>query len=147
MIDFEIDNYLSSDYTQLVELWELTGLGNAARGDDNKIIEHSIAIGGKLLVMKKTGSNKMIGCSWLTTDGRRLYIHHFGIHPDFQGKGLSKPLMEASMDFARKLGQQVKLEVHVDNTRAINLYKQYDFKYLGDYHVYINREIQILSES
>lgn len=147
MIDFEIDNYKSSDYTQLVQLWELTGLGNAARGDDNKIIEQSIKIGGKLLIMKKTGSSQMIGCSWMTTDGRRLYIHHFGIHPDFQGKGLSKPLMEASMDFAKKLGQQVKLEVHADNTRAIDLYKQYNFKYLGDYHVYINREIQIHSES
>lgn len=140
--NYEIRDFKPGDYEQMLAMWELTGLGNAARGDDLEIIEQTIKIGGKLLIMIQKESSKLVGSSWMTSDGRRLYIHHFGIHPDFQGRGLSHQLMEASMKFAKELGQQVKLEVHTTNTRAINLYKKYGFKYLGDYHVYIIREIQ-----
>ena len=45
------------------------------------------------------------------------------------------------MRFIREKGFQVKLEVHVTNLKAINLYKKYGFEYLGDYKVYIIRDI------
>lgn len=139
--NFEIRDYRPVDYEGLLKLWELTDLGNAARGDDKAIISQTLKRGGRLLLMRQIKDGLLVGSSWMTTDGRRLYLHHFGIHPDFQGQGLSKPLMDASMKFVRKLGQQVKLEVQINNTRAINLYKKYGFKYLGDYMVYIIRDI------
>jgi ribosomal-protein-alanine N-acetyltransferase len=141
--DFEIRDYKDEDYKDLIHLWELTDLGSPARGDDNTVIHRTIQLGGKLLVMIQLSTLKLIGCSWMSSDGRRVYIHHFGIHPDFQGQGLSKPLMNASMDFINELGQQVKLEVHKGNVKAINLYKKFGFKYLGDYLVYIIRDIPL----
>ena len=38
-------------------------------------------------------------------------------------------------------GAQVKLEVHSINLKAINLYKKLGFKHLGEYNVYITRDI------
>jgi ribosomal protein S18 acetylase RimI-like enzyme len=38
----------------------------------------------------------------------------------------------------------VKLEVHQQNIRAIHLYQQAGFQYLGDYDAYIIRDIQRL---
>ena len=38
-------------------------------------------------------------------------------------------------------GAQVKLEVHSTNLKAINLYKKLGFKHLGEYNVYITRDI------
>ena len=139
--NLEIRDYRESDYDELLKLWELTDLGSPARGDDDNVIRRTLKLGGKLLVMNQLNNPELIGCSWMSTDGRRLYLHHFGIHPDFQGQGLSKPLMKASMDFINKLGQQAKLEVHINNEKAINLYNKFGFKYLGDYKVYINRGI------
>jgi ribosomal protein S18 acetylase RimI-like enzyme len=80
----------------------------------------------------------------MTYDGRRIHLHHFGILPEFQGQGLSKLLMDESLGFIRKKGTQVKLEVHRSNVKAINLYKKTGFTSLGDYDVYIIRDVQDL---
>jgi len=85
--------------------------------------------------------DEVIGSSWMTFDGRRIHLHHFGILPSYQGRGLSKPLLERSLDFVKSKGYQVKLEVHKSNKKAIELYKKYGFKYLGDYDVYIIRDL------
>lgn len=139
--DFSIREYTPADYEAMVSLWESIGLGGKHRGDDQGIIERTIQQGGKLLLMETIPGKEIIGSSWITTDGRRSYLHHFGIASRFQGKGLSKTLLEASMAFARQTGLQVKLEVHRGNERAVNLYKKAGFDYLGDYDVYIVRDI------
>ncbi len=48
--------------------------------------------------------------------------------------------MRTSLDYARLLGLQVKLEVHRNNKVARTLYEGYGFKPLGDYDVYILRD-------
>jgi ribosomal protein S18 acetylase RimI-like enzyme len=140
MENFIIRDYRESDYDALINLWESTGLGGAHRGDDAGIIRKTLEAGGKLLILEKESDESIAGSSWLTNDGRRIYLHHFGIRPGLQGQGLAKPLLEASVDFAKKLNLQLKIEVHRQNTVALNLYKKYGFGYLGDYDVYIIRK-------
>jgi len=139
--DFTIRNYHKGDYQSIIDLWIATDLGRPERGDNEKIIEESIEMGGSLQVMVEKASGKIIGTSWMTFDGRRIHLHHFGIAPDYQGQGLAKPLLKESLKFVKKKGYQVKIEVHRDNLKAINLYKKAGFEYLGDYDVYIIRNI------
>jgi ribosomal protein S18 acetylase RimI-like enzyme len=141
---FYIRDYNESDYLLMVSLWESLGLGGTHRGDDAKIIDRTLKMGGSLLLMVESESDKIIGTSWLTIDGRRTYLHHFGIHHDYQGKGLSKELLKASLERAKSFGMQIKLEVHRDNARALNLYKNAGFTYLGDYLVYMIRDISAI---
>jgi ribosomal protein S18 acetylase RimI-like enzyme len=143
-VNFFIREYTDSDYQELVSLWESLDLGGAHRGDNEQIIRQTILIGGKLLLLIESISGSIVGTSWLTTDGRRTYIHHFGIHTIHQGKGLSKILLDASLKLAKTFGMQIKLEVHKNNVRALGLYKKAGFAYLGDYHVYIIRDISTL---
>ncbi|MDI3526842.1 MAG: hypothetical protein PWR03_1025, partial [Tenuifilum sp.] len=56
-----------------------------------------------------------------------------------------KRLTIESLKYVKEKGYQVKLEVHKNNTRAINLYKQFGFQYLGDYDVYIIRDPQSIN--
>lgn len=142
--EFHIREYSSDDYHEMISLWESLGLGGVHRGDDSTIIQHTIEMGGKLLLMFDKQTNKMIGTSWLTIDGRRVYLHHFGIHTDFQGKKLADPLLQASLKYAKSTGLQIKLEVHKNNEKALGLYQKSGFKYLGDYHVYIIRDISAI---
>ena len=135
----EIRDFRDEDYDEVIRVWELTGLGGAQRGDNLKTIHNTLNSGGKLLVM--TMGNKTIGTSWVSNDGRRLYLHHFGILPEYQGKGMSKYLLKASLDYARECKLQIKLEVHRNNEIAVNLYTKAGFAYLGDYDVYIIRNI------
>jgi len=124
----------------VLPLWKETGLGDEKRGDDEQIILNTLKYGGKFILMLEQDTKQLIGTSWITNDQRRLYLHHFGIGKIFQGKGLSKPLLEESLKFAGKTGLQIKLEVHKDNSVARQLYEKYNFKYLGDYFVYIIRK-------
>ena len=138
---FIIRDYQKGDFNGIMDLWSATDLGRPQRGDNEKIIEESITLGGCMLIMEEKQSGTILGTSWMTFDGRRMHLHHFGISPDYQGKGLSKPLLEESLKFVKKKGYQVKIEVHRDNLRAIRLYKKAGFEYLGDYDVYIIRNI------
>lgn len=143
-IKFTIRDFSIEDFADINELWRLTGQGGAHRGDTTEIVEKTILNGGKLLVMIESVTKKIIGTSWVTNDHRRLYLHHFGILPEYQGKGLSKPLLVETMKFIKKTGLQVKLEVHRDNAKAANVYQKHGFKYLGDYDVYIIRNVNTL---
>lgn len=139
--DFYIREYADSDFPEMLLLWESLGLGDAHRGDDGKVIRRTIQMGGQLLLLIEKSSKAIAGTSWLTVDGRRTYLHHFGIHADYQGNGLANILLDASLKLAKTFGMQIKLEVHKDNFKALGLYKKVGFTYLGDYQVYIMRDI------
>ncbi len=141
MQNFTIKDYSPERYSELLNLWSLTGMGGAERGDDNATILSSINLGGRMLLMVSDDNSELIGSSWMTFDGRRIHMHHFAIHPYFQGRGLAKELLDTSMKHIREQGYQVKLEVHKENIKAIKLYTNAGFKYLGDYDVYIIRDI------
>lgn len=137
--------YRKGDFRGIMELWTATDMGRPERGDDEATVERSISMGGQLLVMCDEDKNdSIIGTSWLTFDGRRLHLHHFGIAPDYQGRGLAKTMLAEALRYVKNKGYQVKLEVHRSNAAAISLYKKAGFKYLGDYDVYIIRDIQSL---
>jgi len=135
--------YSKGDSPGIMELWTATGLSRPERGDDEAAVERSIALGGAMLVMcNGDAGEKIIGTSWMTFDGRRIHLHHFGITPAYQGRGLSGILLKESLKFVKEKGFQVKLEVHRTNKAAIKLYKKAGFEYLGDYDIYIVRDVQ-----
>jgi len=55
---------------------------------------------------------------------------------------LATSLLETSLAFAKETGLQIKLEVHQQNKKAIELYQKAGFINLGDYGVFIIRNYQ-----
>jgi ribosomal-protein-alanine N-acetyltransferase len=144
MNTYKIRDFQSNDFQDLMSLWQLTGLGSAQRGDSLEIIEQSIKMGGKMLMVEDS-HGKIIGTSWMTFDGRRIHLHHFGIHPEYKRRGIGLKLAKECLRIVKQKGYQVKLEVHKDNIAAIELYKKLGFSYLGDYDVYIIRDLSIIN--
>jgi [ribosomal protein S18]-alanine N-acetyltransferase len=136
----EIRDYRPSDFEDVMKLWQMTDMGGEERRDNNEVIMRTISNGGKLIIMEK--NYMIIGTSWITHDCRRSYLHHFGIHPDEQGKGYGNILMEETMKYFKEKTYQVKLEVHKDNFKAINLYKKYGFIDFPDYELMMNRTLK-----
>jgi ribosomal protein S18 acetylase RimI-like enzyme len=145
MDNYTIRDYNRQDFNQLSTLWEATGVGSTKRGDNAQIIDHSIELGGKLIVLIDDDINQLFGSSWMTFDGRRLHLHHIAVKPSYQNKGYGKILTKESLKFAKEKGYQIKLEVHQTNKKAINIYKQLGFKFLGDYDVYIVRNLDSIA--
>ena len=135
-------DYTSEDYPQLIKLWKETGIGNPERGDNEKVIRNCLKIGGKLLVMIDTEKEVLMGSSWMTFDGRRMMLHHFAIKPEYQGKRLGTRLGQECIEYLKKAGYQVKLEVHKENLIAKKLYKKLGFFAFTNYDIFMIRDIQ-----
>lgn len=140
--DFVVRNFNAKDFSEVLKLWEDTGLGGTHRGDNLEIILQTIQHGGTLLILENISNKQIVGTAWITNDYRRLYIHHFGIAPAYQGKGLSHILADACLRFGKKNNLQMKLEVHKENKKAKNLYLKHGFKDLGNYEVMIIRKYE-----
>jgi len=141
MEKINIRDYRPTDYQQIQHVWKETEMGGSHRGDNKKIIEDSVEMGGKLIVLEDTGSSKIFGTSWITFDGRRLHLHHIAVIPEYQKMGYGKLLTKKSIEFAKNKGYQIKLEVHSTNKNAIEIYKKVGFERLGDYDIYIIRNL------
>ncbi len=132
-------DYVGADYPAVLDLWRQVGMASPKRGDTPETIARTLGAGGRLLLLEVDGA--IVGTSWLTTDGRRTFLHHFAIRPSHQGYGLGRRLLDATLAAARAIGLQVKLEVHRDNAAAIRLYTRAGFARIGDYDVYIIRDL------
>ncbi len=133
------DKFNQNIFYQIINLWEMTGVGNPARGDDLTSINRTLTNGGKIFTLYYNAD--LVGTCWITHDFRRCYIHHMAVHPDFQNKGYGKILLENALNYCKKLGMQAKLEVHTNNPIAQKLYQNFGFKLLDGYEVYIKRDI------
>lgn len=93
------------------------------------------------------GEGVMPGFVWVqdgkvvgTASVRRLYpfrqgwlISNVAVHPDWQGRGIGRALLEASLDFAADhVAAQVVLQVRDDNLVARRLYESLGFQKIGE---------------
>lgn len=132
-----IREYHPEDYPAVIFLWKKTGIYTMERGDTSELILRCNEAGGKFLVLEDQSDGRLKGTSWMTWDGRRVYLHHFAIDPVIQGKGYGRRLALESLDFARELKCPMKLEVHQKNAPAIKLYKSLGFEIFQDYDLYM----------
>lgn len=126
-------------FAEISELWNLTGVGNPARGDNFEAVERTLEHGGVILMIRD--HELPIGTAWLTHDYRRLYIHHMAVLPARQNQGIGGSLMQEAVKIASELGFQAKLEVHIDNPAANKLYSGFGFQPLTGYTSMIKRDI------
>ncbi len=135
-------DYNPEDYQELVHLWDELEMHTAERGDTPGIIDQCNRMGGKLILMEDPDKHKIIGSSWITFDGRRMFLHHFGIRKAYQNHGYGKALAKETLKFIKSAGYQVKLEVHTDNLTAKHLYEEMGFFTFENYDIYMIRDLE-----
>ena len=96
--DFVID-----DYDKAVALWKLMDGIEIAEGDKREEIE-AYLIRNPGLSRVAEEDNEMAGAVLCGHDGRRGYIYHLAVAPDYQGRGLVKLLVGECLGGLRKAG-------------------------------------------
>jgi len=137
-------DYIPQDFPQLIKLWQELDMSSKERGDSPEIILQTIEHGGRLIIMEETETGVIIGSSWMTFDGRRIFLHHFGIKKQYQRRGLGLKLAIESLNYIKQMGYQVKLEVHNENIPAKNLYEKIGFTSFPNYDIYMIRNLNII---
>ncbi len=119
----------------MLNLWQsIPGLG-VGLGDD----EHSLQVfmsrnPATCLLLKN--DEQIIGTVLAGYDGRRGYIYHLAVHPQFQQKGYGKWLLNQVLSELKALGaKKIHLFVYRNNEEAISFYIHNKWKLRGDIQV------------
>ena len=146
----EIRLYKKTDHKSLTEIWK-AGHIEMDETDTPAAIEKNIKTrknGYRLFVIgtqemdedgKPVGKPRVAGGATLTFDGRRAYVYHFAIHPDFRGLGLGRALLATCEHQAGEWGAtHLRLTARSDGSRAIaqKLYESEGWKASKDLLVY-----------
>ncbi len=133
------EDFSPAIYTQISKVWAETKVGNPARGDTYEVVLNTLSQNGKILTVWE--DTLIIGTCWLTSDNRRLYLHHMAVLPTYQNHKVGQLLIKSSIEYAKKLKLQLKLEVNLQNNQAIHLYKKFGFEFIENYCPMIKRDI------
>ncbi len=80
---------------------------------------------------------KPVGCFKLYENEKEVGIYGFGVLPEYQGKGYGRQMLEQIISQIRVQGQKrITLEVDIDNTNAVGLYRSCGFKEVTTYGYY-----------
>ena len=98
------------------------------------------------LYVIKNEDDKIIGCIaistlmdkeyrpivWLTENKDNVYIHRLAVHPDHQGKGIARKLMDYAEEKSMKEKKiSIRLDTFSKNFRNQKFYEQRGYKRLG----------------
>jgi ribosomal protein S18 acetylase RimI-like enzyme len=70
---------------------------------------------------------------WRTPNGDNIYIHRLAVHPDFQGKGYARALMDHAEQLGREGGAiSIRLDTFSRNPGNQHFYERRGYLRLGD---------------
>lgn len=82
---------------------------------------------------KVVHNGKIIGSALGTFNGRRGWIYHLAIHPDFQAKKLGSRLLEKTVIALENRGaRRIILSVVCSNLETVSFYKKNHFEVMND---------------
>jgi ribosomal protein S18 acetylase RimI-like enzyme len=94
------------------------------------IVEEGQVIGA--IVLDSNESKKYKILHWHDNKGKPLVIHRLGIHPDCQGKGYGKLLLQFAEEYAQENGHtSIRLDVFSGNPGALTIYERKGYKKVG----------------
>ncbi len=83
-----------------------------------------------MIVIRSEGEVLGVGATWLYFD--EAHIIMLAIKPEYQNQGLGSAIIWQMLQSAHQFGAEwVVLEVRASNTKAIGLYKKFDFVEVG----------------
>lgn len=85
-----------------------------------------------VVVVNEFQSTKYKGLPWSDTKGKPGVIHRLAVHPDSQGKGIGKWLLEHAEIVAKSKGYtSIRLDAYMANPSAIRMYERAGYAPVG----------------
>ncbi len=130
-----------SDYETVYALWlSCKGMGLNDIDDSRNGIERFLNRNPETCFVAEI-NDKLIGVIMAGNDGRRGYIYHTAVHPDFRNQGIARTLVETVMKALKECGiNKVALVVFERNQGGNDFWEKLGFTVRNDL-VYRNRSI------
>lgn len=117
------------DFNSMYSLWKkVKGLSVGNLKDEKKEVSQIIKL-SPLSNFVVVDSGKIIGTVLAIFNGRRGWVYHLAVHPDYQNRGLGSLLLRKAEKVLKKAGaKRVLLGVKESNSKALSFYKKYGYK-------------------
>jgi len=116
-----------SDLPTLIPLWQLAGLKISPTDSVTGLRRH-IGVSGHLALALCTPDGTIIGSVLGSDDGRRGWVNHLAIHPDYQSQGLGRLLIETITTRLKAQGcEKINLLITGPNQKVIPFYQANGF--------------------
>ncbi len=129
------------DYEKVYSVWTACrGMGLNSLDDSKDGIAKFLERNPDTCFVAKN-SDTVIGAIMVGNDGRRGYIYHTAVHPDYQKQGVGKALVEAAVAALKSLGiNKVALVVFSRNKSGNKFWEKVGFTARQDL-IYRNKTI------
>ncbi len=118
----KIREFTLGDYVEVANVWEQAGITVSA-SDSLKGIVHKVGRDSELFLVAEE-NEKIVGSVMGSYDGRRGWINHLAVHPDYQGKRVGKLIMEELEQRLKRIGcKKINLLIEYDNSKVIGFYE------------------------
>jgi len=118
----KIENYSMKLYDKVIELWRKAGI-SVGSSDSKEELEKMLKRNPNLFLIGRK-NQKIIAVVMGGFDGRRGYVHHLAIDPDFQKKGYGRMMMDKIHNIFLQMGvHKVHLFIEKTNIEVVNFYE------------------------
>lgn len=126
MTEILIREFVRSDYQQVYNVWEASGL-QMRTSDSLPELEKVLERDPDLFLVAE-GNGTIVGAVLGAFDGRRGWVYHLGVDPAFQNRGIGTNLMIELLERYRAKGvNKVNLMVTAENLAVCEYYKKMGF--------------------
>jgi ribosomal protein S18 acetylase RimI-like enzyme len=119
----KIENFTMQNYQEVLDLWKRAGIGVSS--SDTKEETMLILERNPELFLIGKEQEKIIAVVIGAFDGRRGYVHHLAVDPDYQKKGYGKVIMDNLIErFRQKRIHKIHLFIQKDNKGVLEFYSK-----------------------
>lgn len=131
MINMKIEKFKMQYYDEIVELWRRTGIG-VGSSDTKDEVAAVLARNPNLFLIGKEDGKVLAGVIG-TFDGRRGYVHHLAVDPDYQKMGYGKMIMDELIELFRNLKvHKLHLFIEKTNRNVVEFYNKLGWEIRDD---------------
>lgn len=129
------------DYEEVYQLWmSCAGMGLNNLDDSQAGIEKFLQRNPDTCFVAVT-AQRIVGVILVGSDGRRGYIYHTAVHPDYRKMGIAKNLVQHALDALEEIGiHKAALVVFERNANGNDFWEKLGFTVRDDL-VYRNKTI------
>ncbi len=124
------------DYEEIFAMWQITTKRALSKADDKAEIERYLKRNAGLSQVAVC-DNKIVGTVLAGHDGRRGFIHHMAVMPDYRRKGIAKAMAEKALEKLAEEGiEKTHIFTYCDNKAGQSFWSSLGFDKREDIFVY-----------
>lgn len=138
----DIFEFRLDDFQDAIALWKsCEGIGLSSADSKDNLSTYLKRNPGMSFVARS--KNAIIAAVLCGHDGRRGYLHHLAVHPDFRNQGIGRALVEKCIWTLQSIGiQKCHLFIFDSNRDAIRFWEKIGWSYRKDIGV-VSKEIRL----